>query len=48
MDNIISAYLNNRNSCQTATLYQYNQGMILRIVGPELPTAYEVDFRSRT
>lgn len=44
MENIISAHLNNRNSCQTATLYQYNQGMILRIVGPELPTAYEVDF----
>ena len=41
---IISAYLHNRQNCQTATVYQYNQGMILRIVGPTLPTAYEVDF----
>lgn len=46
MDNIqiISAYLHNRQNCQTATVYQYNQGMILRIIGPTLPTAYEVDF----
>lgn len=46
MDNvqIISAYLHNRQNCQTATVYQYNQGMILRIVGPTLSTAYEVDF----
>ena len=42
--NIISAYLHNRQNCQTTTVYQYNQGMILRIIGPELPQAYEVDF----
>lgn len=42
--NIISAYLHNRNNCTTQTVYQYNQGMILRIIGPELPQAYEVDF----
>ena len=41
---IISAYLHNRNDPKTATVYQYNQGMILRIIGPALPTAYEVDF----
>lgn len=41
---IISAYLHNRQNCQTATVYQYNMGMILRIIGPTLPTAYEVDF----
>lgn len=46
--NIISAYLHNRNNCQTATVYQYNQGMILRIIGPTLPTAYEVDFANST
>jgi hypothetical protein len=45
---IISAYLHNRQNCQTATVYQYNQGMILRIIGPELPTAYEVDFANST
>ena len=48
MENIISAYLNNRNSCQTATLYQFNQGMVLKIIGPALPTAYEVDFANST
>lgn len=46
--NIISAYLHNRQNCQTATVYQYNQGMILRIIGPELPTSYEVDFANST
>ena len=45
---IISAYLHNRQNCQTTTVYQYNQGMILRIIGPELPTAYEVDFANST
>ena len=46
--NIISAYLHNRNNCTTQTVYQYNQGMILQIIGPELPTAYEVDFANST
>lgn len=45
---IISAYLHNRQNCQTATVYQYNQGMILRIIVPELPQAYEVDFANST
>lgn len=46
--NIISAYLHNRQNCQTATVYQYNMGMVLKIIGPELPQAYEVDFANST
>ena len=45
---IISAYLHNRQNCQTATVYQYNMGMVLKIIGPELPQAYEVDFANST
>ena len=45
---IISAYLHNRQNCQTTTVYQYNMGMVLKIIGPELPQAYEVDFANST
>lgn len=42
--NEIFAPLGNRMETTTATVYQYNSGMILRIIGPELPENYRVDF----
>ena len=37
----------NFNGCKepvTPAIYQYNSGMILKIIGPKLPSAYTVDF----
>lgn len=42
--NEIYAPLGNRMETTTATVYQYNSGMMLRIIGPELPETYRVDF----
>ena len=44
MDNIIKAFLHNKTVCKTAPVYQYNQGMVLQIVGYELPESYRADF----
>lgn len=43
-ENVILAYLLGRYECTVPDVYQYNSGMILKIVGPELPSAYTVDF----
>ena len=42
--NVILAPLSGRTVCTTKTVYQYNQGMILRLLGIDLPQAYTVDF----
>ena len=42
--NEIIAPLGNRMETQTATVYQYNHGMILQPVGIDLPETYRVDF----
>ena len=42
--NEIFAPLGNRMEATTATVYQYNSGMILHVTGPELPETYRVDF----
>lgn len=42
--NEIFAPLGNRMETTTATVYQYNSGMMLRVTGPELPDNYRVDF----
>ncbi len=42
--NVILAPMAGRTVCTTKTVYQYNQGMILRLLGIDLPQAYTVDF----
>lgn len=42
--NVILAPLSGRTVCTTKTVYQYNQGMVLRLLGIDLPQAYTVDF----
>lgn len=44
MTNIVTANLAKSRFYRCPPLYQYNYGMVLRITGIELPTAYEVDF----
>lgn len=44
MTNIVTANLAKSRFYRCPPLYQYNYGMILKITGVELPTAYEVDF----
>ena len=47
MGNITKAILCKARVCRTAPLYQYDYGQILQIVGPELPSAYEVHFSNQ-
>lgn len=47
MGNIIKAILCKTRVCRTAPLYQYDYGQILQIVGPQLPSAYEVHFSNQ-
>lgn len=42
--NVILAPMSGRTVCTTKTVYQYNQGMILKLLGIDLPQAYTVDF----
>ena len=42
--NVILAPMAGRTMCTTKTVYQYNSGMLLKLIGLELPTGYEVDF----
>lgn len=42
--NVILAPLAGRTVCTAKRVYQYNQGMILRLLGIDLPQAYTVDF----
>lgn len=42
--NVILAPLSGRTVCTTKTVYQYNQGMVLKLLGIDLPQAYTVDF----
>lgn len=44
MTNIITANLAKSRFYRASPVYQYNYGMMLKITGMELPTAYEVDF----
>ena len=44
MTNIVMANLAKSRFYRCPPLYQYNYGMVLRITGINLPTAYEVDF----
>lgn len=44
MLNVITAYLHGREPCTTETVYQYNSGMRMQILGKGLPDVYEVDF----
>ena len=44
MDNIIKAYLHGKTVCKTAPVYQYNSGMVLELVGADLPANYRADF----
>ena len=44
MSNLIYAVFGNGRSTVTAPLLQWDQGQVLRIVGPELPACYEVHF----
>ena len=44
MTNIVTANLAKSRFYRCPPLYQYNYGMILKIVGVDLPAAYEVDF----
>ena len=44
MDNIIKAYLNGKTVCKTAPVYQYNHGMVLEMIGANLPDNYRADF----
>lgn len=44
MTNIIVANLAKSRFYRASPVYQYNYGMLLKITGVELPTAYEVDF----
>lgn len=44
MTNIITANLSKCRFYRASPVYQYNYGMILKITGIDLPTAYEVDF----
>ena len=43
-DNIVEAVFSGRKSARTRAIYQYDYGMILRPVGLELPSTYEVHF----
>ena len=43
MDNIVSAKLDSRYA-STLGVWQYDYGQVLRITGPELPLAVEVQF----
>ena len=43
MDNIVSAKLDSRYA-STLGVWQYDYGQVLRITGPELPPAVEVQF----
>lgn len=47
MGNIIKAIFCKTRVCRTAPLYQYDYGQILQIVGPQLPSAYEVHFSNQ-
>lgn len=47
MGNITKAILCKTRVCRTAPLYQYDYGQILQIVGPELPSAYEVHYSNQ-
>lgn len=42
--NVILATMTGRTMCVTKTVYQYNQGMILKLLSIDLPQAYTVDF----
>ena len=42
--NIVQAFLRGKTAAKTAPLYQYDYGQILKIIGLELPPAYEVHF----
>lgn len=44
MDNIIKAYLHGKTVCKTAPVYQYNNGMVMELVGADLPANYRADF----
>lgn len=44
MTNIVTANLAKSRFYRCPPLYQYNYGMVLKITGVDLPTAYEVDF----
>jgi len=44
MDNIIKAYLHGKTVCKTAPVYQYNHGMVLEMIGANLPDNYRADF----
>ena len=44
MTNIVTANLAKSRFFRCPPLYQYNYGMVLKITGIDLPTAYEVDF----
>lgn len=44
MSNVTTAVFGCARSTCTAPLWQYDYGQILKIIGPELPAAYEVHF----
>lgn len=44
MNNIIAAIFGGRREARTRALYQYDYGIILQLIGPALPVAYEVHF----
>lgn len=44
MSNIVTANFSKGRTCVTATVYQYNAGMMLRFKGVQFPSAYRVDF----
>ena len=43
-DNIVEAVFAGRRSARTRAVYQYDYGMILKPIGLELPSTYEVHF----
>ena len=44
MSNLVTANFSKGRTCVTASVYQYNAGMMLRFKGIELPNQYRVDF----
>ena len=44
MNNIITAVFGGRREARARALYQYDYGIILQLIGPALPVAYEVHF----